>query len=263
MSARARMMIPSDEPCRILRQYDAEMRAEPPPEPGVSRTWSGGVLRTTAPYRSIGYADLAGTDVDREIETQIAFFRTLGQPFDWKLYGHDQPADLADRLARAGFVAGETEHFMVRDLKAAPIEDPTVEGITLREVRDLTRLQDFAAVNGTAFGRDGSWALDLFCNRLNDPSCVLHVAYDGDRPVSSGRLELPAGRAFASLWSGGTLPSHRGRGIYRMLVAARAWEALWLGYRYLTVDARDTSRPILEQVGFEALTTVTDWSWAP
>jgi GNAT superfamily N-acetyltransferase len=252
-----------DEPCRILRQYDAEMRADPPPEPGVSRTWSGGVLRTTGAYRTIGYSTLAGADVDWEIATQVEFFRSLGQPFEWKLYGHDRPHDLADRLARAGFVPGETEHFMVRDLKAAPIEDPTVDGITLREVRDLARLQDFASVNGAAFDRDGAWALEMYGNRLTDPTCVLHVAYDGERPVSSGRLELPPGSTFASLWSGGTLPSHRGRGIYRMLVAARAWEALWLGYRYLTVDARETSRPILEQVGFTALTTVTDWCWRP
>jgi len=250
-------------PSRILRQYDAEMRADPPPEPGVSRTWSGGVLRTTGLYNCIGYTTLAGADIDQEIATQVAFFRTLGQPVEWKLYGHDQPAGLADRLARAGFRPEETEHFMVRDLEDGPIEDPEAAGITLAQVRDFPGLQDFVAASSVAFQRDESRNFEAFGNRLADPTCALHVAYDGPLPVSTGRLELPPGRDFASLWGGGTIPSHRGRGIYRALVAARAWEALWCGYRYLTVDARNTSRPILARLGFVELTTVTAWMFEP
>lgn len=251
------------EPSRILRHYDAEMRAEPPPEPGVSRTWSGGVLRTTGLYNCIGYSDLAGADIDQAIATQIAFFRTLGQPFDWKLYGHDRPADLADRLGRAGFRQAEVEHFMVMDLEAAVLDDPASDRIALRQIRDLAGLQDFVDVNTAAFERDAAWAFKAFGSRLADPTSALHVAYDGAVPVATGRLELPHGRAFASIWSGCTLASHRGQGIYRMLVAARAWEALWRGYRYLTVDARDTSRPILERLGFTQMSTVSDWTWTP
>jgi GNAT superfamily N-acetyltransferase len=253
----------SDDPSRILRHYDAEMRAEPPPEPGVSRAWSGGVLRTTGLYDCIGYSTLAGTDVDREIAAQVAFFRALGRPVEWKLYGHDRPGDLADRLTRAGFRPEATEHLMVRDLEAGVIEDPAPEGIGLRQVRDLAGLQDFVAAGGAAFGRDESWAFKAYGGRLADPTCALLVAYDGERPVATGRLELPPGRSFASLWGGGTVPGHRGRGIYRALVAARAWEALWRGYRYLTVDARATSRPILERLGFVELTQVTAWIWEP
>ena len=252
-----------DDPCRILRRYDAEMRADPPPEPGVSRTWSGGVLRTTGLYHCVGYCALAGADVDREIATQIDFFRRQGVPFEWKLYGHDRPGDLADRLARAGFRPEKTEHFMVRDLEAAPIEDPAADGIALRQIRDLAGLQDYVTAGGAAFERDESWAFKTYGGRLADPTCALHVAYDGASPVAAGRLELPPGRAFASIWGGGTIPGHRSRGIYRALVAARAWEALWRGYRYLTVDARETSRPILARLGFVELAEVTAWMWEP
>jgi len=253
----------SDDPCRILRQFDAEMRADPPPEPGVSRTWSGGVLRTTGRDHCVGYSALAGADLDREIATQVDFFRILGVPFEWKLYGHDRPDGLADRLARAGFRPEATEHLMVRDLQAGTIEDPALDGITLQQVRDPAGLQDFVAAGSAAFGRDESWAFAAYGGRLADPTCALHVAYDGAQPVATGRLELPPERAFASLWGGGTIPSHRSRGIYRALVAARAWEALWRGYRYLTVDARDTSRPILQRLGFVELTPVTAWMWEP
>jgi GNAT superfamily N-acetyltransferase len=254
----------STEPSCLLVQYDAEMRADPPPEPGVSRAWSGGVLRATGRYHAIGYSALAGTDVDREIATQLDFFRTLGRPLEWKLYSHDRPCDLADRLRRAGFEAEPTEHFMLRDLEAGAIEDVGCDGIALIQVRDRAGLEDYVTAGSAAFGRDESWAVEAYRDRLADPTVVLLVAYDGTRPVATGRLELPAKRSFASLWGGGTVPSHRGRGIYRALVAARAWEALWRGYRYLTVDARgDTSRPILARLGFVELSRVTDWVWRP
>ncbi len=78
--------------------------------------------------------------------------------------------------------------------------------------------------------------------------------------MASGGLQLPRGRAFAGLYSGGTVPDYRGRGAYRALVAARAAEALRRGYRYLTVDARETSRPILQRLGFQALATIRGWT---
>ncbi len=51
----------------------------------------------------------------------------------------------------------------------------------------------------------------------------------------------------------------RGRGLYRALIAFRARIAAERGYRYLQVDASDQSRPILERLGFVALTTTTPY----
>ena len=76
-------------------------------------------------------------------------------------------------------------------------------------------------------------------------------------------MELAPGRSFAGLWGGGTVLGYRSRGIYRGLVAARAREALRRGYRYLTVDARETSRPVLARLGFSALTSITGWKLKP
>ncbi|HTX49603.1 MAG TPA: GNAT family N-acetyltransferase, partial [Caulobacteraceae bacterium] len=58
----------------------------------------------------------------------------------------------------------------------------------------------------------------------------------------------------------GAVPDYRGRGAYRALVAARADEARRRGHRFLTVDARETSRPILERLGFQPLATVRGWT---
>ena len=68
---------------------------------------------------------------------------------------------------------------------------------------------------------------------------------------------------FAGLYGGGVEPAYRGKGIYRALVAARADEARRRGYRYLTVDAADTSAPILARLGFEALARERGWVLGP
>jgi len=46
-------------------------------------------------------------------------------------------------------------------------------------------------------------------------------------------------------------------------VAHRATVAAERGYRYLRVDASPESRPILERLGFVAITTVTPYAWTP
>jgi len=41
------------------------------------------------------------------IEEQVADFERLGLEFEWKLYDHDQPSDLRDRLVAHGFAVEE------------------------------------------------------------------------------------------------------------------------------------------------------------
>ena len=46
-------------------------------------------------------------------------------------------------------------------------------------------------------------------------------------------------------------------------MAARARLAVERGYRYLQVDASDNSRPILERLGFVALTETVPYVFTP
>jgi GNAT superfamily N-acetyltransferase len=71
------------------------------------------------------------------------------------------------------------------------------------------------------------------------------------------------GADFATLWGGATLQAWRGRGIYRATVAHRANLAAERGFRFLEVDASSDSRPILERLGFSAVTTTTPYVWSP
>jgi GNAT superfamily N-acetyltransferase len=76
-------------------------------------------------------------------------------------------------------------------------------------------------------------------------------------------VRFPSGTEFATLWGGATLPAWRGRGIYRALVRQRAQLAAERGRRYLEVDASADSRPILERLGFRAVTQTRPYVWSP
>ena len=89
--------------------------------------------------------------------------------------------------------------------------------------------------------------------RKDGPSMEWLASLDGE-PVAHARA-YPGPRGLL-LDGGATLPSARGRGAYRALVAARWEEAVARGTPALVVQAQDTSRPILERCGFEVVCTM-------
>ena len=242
----------------ILARFDAEMRADPPPDPSVEHVWADGVLRIVGAYNVINWWDFAAEAAAAIAAREAAFF--AGRDVEWKVYSHDGPPGLEAALAAAGFKPQEPETFVVLDLDAAGLAIEPPPGVEVREVIDEAGVADLVKVSDAAFGREEPWRSAELVARLGHPNQALYVAYEGGEPISSGRLELAPGRAFAGLYGGGTVPEHQGRGAYRALVAARAAEARRRGVRYLTVDARETSRPILQRLGFHPLATVRGWT---
>lgn len=248
-------------PEEILSLYDREMRLDPPAEPGTTFERGNGVLRARGSFNCVLWSELSESDACSAIAEQASFFRARGEEVEWKVHGYDGPPDLRERLEKAGFLSDEPETLMVLEAENASI--PAPGDAEIRPVEDDAGLAAMAAATSAAFGRDDSPHLEAFRTRLQDPSLRLYVAYVEGRAASAGRLEMPAERSFASLWGGGTVPEFRRRGVYRSLVAARVEEARSRGYRFVTVDARETSRPILERLGFVPLTTVQGWILSP
>lgn len=247
----------------ILARFDAQVRRGILPEPGIRVERTYRAVRIVGLWNCILYSELDATTADSEIAAQVDYFRHRDTQFEWKVYAHDQPRDLDRRLADAGFVPEKQETFMVLDLDGELPSPEPPGGITLREINDPEGLAHLSAVGELAFGVDYSTMNEEFLARLPLGTVTFYVAYAGAEPVSAGRLETPPDCEFAGLYGGGTAPSHRRQGIYRSLVGARALEARRRGYRYLNVDAAHESRPILERIGFVALTTVRAWNWRP
>jgi ribosomal protein S18 acetylase RimI-like enzyme len=260
------------DPVALRDVYDAQLRAWMPPvlPPGAAIDHDGPLVRVAGldergfvTYRSL--AGLAGAEVDRLIERARDFFAARGQAVEWKLHGHDTPADLPERLRRAGFEPEEQETVVIGLAAPLAVATPDPEGVTLREVTARADLERIAAMESDVWNEDRSYqALALFDELAADPSgTTVVVAEVGSRVVCAGWVRYVGGTGFATLWGGSTRPEWRRRGIYRALVRHRARLAVARGYEYLEVDASDDSRPILERAGFVPVTTTTPYVHTP
>jgi GNAT superfamily N-acetyltransferase len=253
----------------VLALFDRDMREGAQPDgPGARVERVGRVVRQVAAehgWNGVVWSDLDESSADKAIAEQIAYYTGLGREFEWKLYGHDLPIDLGQRLRAAGFTPEPEETLMIAEVADLTLDVEPPEGIRLLPVTDRAGVDLVADVHEKAFGTDSSRLRHQLLARLqDDPDTVVAVvALAGDVPVSAARMELVPGTRFAGLWGGGTVESWRGRGIYRALVAHRARAAVERGYRYLQVDAMATSRPILERLGFEPLTITQPHVYQP
>ncbi|MFD9247154.1 GNAT family N-acetyltransferase [Streptomyces sp. NPDC059556] len=255
------------EPQHLRDLYDRQLRREARPDgPGCRVERVGDVVRQTGPahaWNGVLWSALDAENADRAIAGQIDHYRAEGLPFEWKVYAHDTPADLTERLVAAGFIAEDPETLMATEAAALPHDVALPAGVELRAVTDAPGVRQVAEVHERAFGTDSSHLERQLLDRLAaDPDTVTAVLAVADgEPVSAARLELCPGTDFAGLWGGGTVEAWRGRGLYRALVAHRARIAAERGHRYVQVDAADTSRPILQRLGFLSLSTTTPYTY--
>jgi len=157
------------------------------------------------------------------------------------------------------------ETVVIAPVAGVPAAPQLPEGVRLREVSNRVDLERISVMEHAIWQDDRGWLVDsLEAERAVDPDALtIVVAEADDTTVSAGWIRFARGTEFATLWGGGTLPAWRGRGIYRAVVAYRANLAAQRGFRYLQVDASDDSRPILERLGFVAVTTTTPFIWSP
>lgn len=256
----------------MLAAYDAQVRTAIPTTLPAGETidWDGPLLRWSGGRRGfVGYRDLAGLQGDGLqdlIARTVGHFRALGEAFEWKTHAHDDPADLTDRLLAAGFVPEERETVLIGMAQLMATEPVLPVGVTLRKVTALDDLRRIEAMEAEVWDeRDRSGLADDLAGRIAaaPEEITVLVAEAGDDVVSAAWLVPNPGTTFAGLWGGATLAAWRGRGIYRALVARRAQLAVARGTEFLQVDASEDSRPILERLGFTAVTTTTPYVWTP
>jgi GNAT superfamily N-acetyltransferase len=253
----------------LLRHYDVEERIAAQPN-DMRREETPYVIRHVplAPktgFRNgfISYSHLDEATVEPAIDEQINFFGSLGVGFEWKVYSHDTPPELRQRLATRGFEIEDAEAIMVLALSEAPPQLLAAVSHDVRLLDDPDQLDDYLAVQREVWQKDlAGQAGHLRDSMIMDPEpLAVYVAYDQGKPVASARLFYDGRSPFASLWGGSTLASHRKQGFYTALLAVRVQEAIRRGARYLTIDASSMSRPIVARFGFQHLTTAYACNW--
>ena len=205
---------------------------------------------------NILYSCCPEDELDRIIKHQIENARSARYELEWKLYGHDRPHDLGERLAAAGFEAGAREAFMVLTASEEALDRFGVCNSDIRRVTGKEGLEDVRLISEEVHGRSYEWRFKQWRAALEkDPdSLCIYVVYVNGEPAASGRLCILEGSRFAGLYGGETRERFRKRGLYKQLVAARIRQALSQGITRICVDALPTSEPILRKRGFEFVT---------
>jgi len=259
----------TEQAAALLAAYDEQLRGASETA-DVPTSLDGPAIRVEYPsggfvsYRSLEGLD--GASVDALIARQRDYFAAKGQAVEWKLRGHDLPADLPDRLRAAGFEPEDEETVLIAESTATADRlrgHSAVEGVAVRQVTDRADFERIAAMESTVWGEDWSWLTDDLVRRQATGLTDIFIAEAAGQVVSAAWAVYKKGTDFTGLWGGSTLPDHRGKGIYKALVAVRAARALNLGYKYLHVDASDDSSPILQRLGFLPVTTTTPWVHTP
>jgi GNAT superfamily N-acetyltransferase len=253
----------------LLTLYDRELRENPPhPGPGYRIERTAHVVRFVGPTNTaadncIIFNRLDESSADAAIAAEIAYFAAAGHDFEWKLYDHDRPEDLAQRLLARGFVAETPETVLVREVATVAPPRPADPAISIRRLRDPAELVVVTAVQNMVWNEDHAWLASSLARELtHDPEALeMLIAEAGATPIACSWMRCQGGTQFASLWGAATLPDYRGRGLYSALVAHHAATARDRGFRLLTVDANANSRPVLEKVGFRALTGTRPYVW--
>jgi len=172
---------------------------------------------------------------------------------NWHVGTSATPSDLVDRLVAHGL--RPEDHLTALVLTAEP---PPVDGIEARRIDDLDEFRVAAAMTDDVFEtppeRRAEWESILterYDAERRGAGPRLYIAFSNGIAVGAAASVVEQGLPAAIMVGGAVVPEARGRGAYRALVRARWDDAVNAGMPALTVQARVTSRPILESVGFE------------
>jgi hypothetical protein len=204
-----------DDVARLRDAYDAQLRAHVhdrlPESVRVER--DGPLVRTVGfgNYGFVEYRDLGGVDgeaLDSLIARQLQVFAERGERFEWKLHGHDLPADLPDRLRSAGFVPDEPETVVIAAVVAVATEPRLPDGVTIGEVREADDFARIRQLEESVWSEEHSWVGHLADERAADPDGLrIFAAEAGALTVSAGWVRFPSDTEFATFWGGATLPA--------------------------------------------------------
>ena len=253
----------TNERMEILRLLDAERQTVV--YPGVVRFSDEGVARDISADGKMGeivYSSCTEAEVDRVIERQIRAARSAGYELEWKVFGHDQPSCLGERLLAAGFEAGDRQMFMVLRADADALTRFDLYPCDIQRVTNAEGLKDYRTIREEVSGKDGGGEIARYIPMLRDhpDSMSIYVAYVDREPAACGRVYFHPNSQFAGLYGGNTREKFRRRGLFIQVVAARIREALNRGIVNICVDALPTSEPILRKRGFQDLTYTQPFS---
>jgi GNAT superfamily N-acetyltransferase len=242
--------------CRVS---DPEVPVEIHDDPDA--TW--GIAAYPDPFRNtVVSARFAPEVADRRIREISAAFAARATGFLWWVAPFHRPADLGERLLRAGLRFEGTAPAMAMDLDALPRGESPPPGLEIVPVSDTSTLRAFIGVLAAEMGvPDGSpnpaarhhaALLEAIPPKLASEEVPLrYLGLLEGRPVATSRISIGGGAA--GLYAVATLPDVRGRGIGRAMTIAALEAGRSLGYRIGVLQASDEGFPVYRRLGFRTI----------
>ena len=172
------------------------------------------------------------------------------------------PTDWSAICERHGLVAGSRWAKSVRAVDTDTDDDTARTDLPVRRLT-VDDVPGWARIIREAFGMNEPDLSPMLRGAVEDPVAHVFGAFDGDLLVGAAALHVVDG--VGSLNTGGTLPSHRGRGVQSALIAARAAAARAAGCRLLTAETggaeTDPSYRNLGRAGFVRAYHRVNWRW--
>jgi GNAT superfamily N-acetyltransferase len=251
------------EPVRRQAEDLSSVVPNPPVELGIRRIVTPRYCLFATPMPSLTFVDalrLTEDELDETIDEVRRTLREMGRSQAlWSVGTSARPDGLAGLLADRGMTPYDDPPLEPSGNCMAIVEPPRLGDLPDVEIQladTIERLREAEEVESKAFGiadedRRGLQSIIEARLRLQqEERTVLRqwVAYLDAGPVGTGRgMFLAHG---INLSGAAVLPSARGHGIYRALIAHRWRDAVERSTPALTVQAGAMSTPILEQLGF-------------
>lgn len=251
----------------VLEAFDREVRYKPPMVASAyRREVSGPVCRAIGPHATpshnwIDHYRFSMEDAHDFVAAQVEAYSEIGHQFRWKVYDHDQPEALPEILLKRGFTPGHTSSLMVmRSESCAQQCDAKLDPVaySVDRVSDPDKLEPSLRPVWDDWADDLLGAIASELAELGEHMAVYVVRVDG-APASAGLIRYDRDFVFGGLFAGRTVPSLRGRGLYRAVLSARAKHAINMGAPYLYIEAGEMSRPIVEKLGFREISQITNY----
>jgi ribosomal protein S18 acetylase RimI-like enzyme len=216
-------------------------------------------------FNRILQAQFPQGDLEGQITAALAPFRWRGYAGIWHTGPSTQPANLGERLEAYGLRLAAREPGMAADLQALPNRSKPVPGLVVEKIDGLDGLRDWCRINAAAFGLpaetvEATFAVEATLEAAPVPRRMLYLGRLQGETVACAALFVDS--SVAGLYSVGTLPDVRGRGIGTAITIAALQEAVAMGYRVATLHASLKGESIYRRLGFERYCTLSRYVWA-
>lgn len=207
-------------------------------------------------HNAVVEADLSTETADVAITESLRLMQSHGVPGTWHVGPSMRPADLGERLVKAGFTADGSEPGMAVEL-ARLLSPRPVDDLRITRVADDSDLAVWEATLARGFGegeKEARWVAEIYRREGYGDQWRHYLGRLDGEPVATATIFLAAG--VAGVYFVMTVPEARRRGIGAAITHAALSEARDSGIAYGVLGSSSAGRPLYAGLGFREYCTI-------